>query len=260
MTPKSSTAEVRLFGSYDDGKAIPDPYYGGIVSGIVSSASTNVNICSSFRMASSRSTSNVFAIPTRSGTISLGRSMSSDVSFNDDYTDSTMYLIILFLRDDVEAPFRSPSCSVQDFHVPLFHSTRSRDRVMSDLKMPTEAIITDYLSPDSGASEMAYGGYLGIRSEPHCLASRGDAELMSNVQPRGEESVGNNLGDRQMCGGSQLTTRPMGRRRFPQERVVAARWVESICAIRSKNEIDERGKTDVANRPREAGNPCRHPV
>lgn len=31
MIPKSTTAELRLFGSYDDDKAIPDPYYGGIV-------------------------------------------------------------------------------------------------------------------------------------------------------------------------------------------------------------------------------------
>ncbi|KAH8099426.1 phosphotyrosine protein phosphatase [Cristinia sonorae] len=30
MKPKDATAEVRLFGSYDDGKAIADPYYGGI--------------------------------------------------------------------------------------------------------------------------------------------------------------------------------------------------------------------------------------
>jgi len=30
VKPEDATAEVRLFGSYDDGKAIPDPYYGGI--------------------------------------------------------------------------------------------------------------------------------------------------------------------------------------------------------------------------------------
>lgn len=29
--PRNATADVRLWGSYLDGKAIPDPYYGGIV-------------------------------------------------------------------------------------------------------------------------------------------------------------------------------------------------------------------------------------
>lgn len=31
MKPKDSTALVRLWGSYDDNKAIADPYYGGMV-------------------------------------------------------------------------------------------------------------------------------------------------------------------------------------------------------------------------------------
>jgi hypothetical protein len=31
MAPKNGKADVRLFGSYNDDKAIPDPYYGGIV-------------------------------------------------------------------------------------------------------------------------------------------------------------------------------------------------------------------------------------
>lgn len=30
IKPRNATAEVRLWGSYLDGKAIPDPYYGGI--------------------------------------------------------------------------------------------------------------------------------------------------------------------------------------------------------------------------------------
>ena len=33
MAPRNSTAEIRLWGSYDDGKAISDPYYGGMVRG-----------------------------------------------------------------------------------------------------------------------------------------------------------------------------------------------------------------------------------
>ena len=32
MKPRDATAEVRLWGSYLDGEAIPDPYYGGMVS------------------------------------------------------------------------------------------------------------------------------------------------------------------------------------------------------------------------------------
>ena len=32
IKPKDATAEVRLWGSYLDGEAIPDPYYGGMVS------------------------------------------------------------------------------------------------------------------------------------------------------------------------------------------------------------------------------------
>lgn len=31
IKPSDSTAEVLLFGSYIDGKQIPDPYYGGLV-------------------------------------------------------------------------------------------------------------------------------------------------------------------------------------------------------------------------------------
>lgn len=36
MKPNDATAEVRLWGSYEDGKQISDPYYGGIVSATVS--------------------------------------------------------------------------------------------------------------------------------------------------------------------------------------------------------------------------------
>ena len=32
MKPRDATAEVRLWGSYADNKAIADPYYGGMVS------------------------------------------------------------------------------------------------------------------------------------------------------------------------------------------------------------------------------------
>lgn len=31
IKPLNATAEVRLWGSYDDNKPIPDPYYGGMV-------------------------------------------------------------------------------------------------------------------------------------------------------------------------------------------------------------------------------------
>lgn len=34
MRPRNATAEVRLFGSYDDNRQIGDPYYGGLVSAI----------------------------------------------------------------------------------------------------------------------------------------------------------------------------------------------------------------------------------
>lgn len=32
IEPTGATADIRLWGSYDDGKAIADPYYGGTVS------------------------------------------------------------------------------------------------------------------------------------------------------------------------------------------------------------------------------------
>lgn len=31
IKPSNATAEVRLWGLYDDNKSIPDPYYGGMV-------------------------------------------------------------------------------------------------------------------------------------------------------------------------------------------------------------------------------------
>lgn len=36
MKPHDATAEIRLWGSYLDNKPIPDPYYGGTVSTLLS--------------------------------------------------------------------------------------------------------------------------------------------------------------------------------------------------------------------------------
>lgn len=58
VTPKNSTAEVRLFGSYDDGKVIPDPYYGGIVSDCTFHLCTNSDDVCFDRMGLRKSTNN----------------------------------------------------------------------------------------------------------------------------------------------------------------------------------------------------------
>jgi hypothetical protein len=79
MTPKNSTAEVRLFGSYNDGKAIPDPYYGGIVSlHAISPLGATADLDDFIlRTALNKSISNVFAIPTPSWTKSSGKKSQS---------------------------------------------------------------------------------------------------------------------------------------------------------------------------------------
>jgi hypothetical protein len=41
--PDNATAEVRLWGSYLDGKSIPDPWYGGLVRCLTVSIALRIN-------------------------------------------------------------------------------------------------------------------------------------------------------------------------------------------------------------------------
>lgn len=64
MRPNDATAEVRLWGSYEDGKQISDPYYGGMVSANVSSMDIKCAQVNGGRTASRRHMSSVHATRT----------------------------------------------------------------------------------------------------------------------------------------------------------------------------------------------------
>ena len=66
MKPRDATAEVRLWGSYEDGKQIDDPYYGGMVSTNASSANVLHNLNVVDRTVLRRRTNNVYATRTLS--------------------------------------------------------------------------------------------------------------------------------------------------------------------------------------------------
>lgn len=67
MKPSNATAEVRLWGSYLDNKAIPDPYYGGMVRAhFIYLNELIFDFWRCIRVASKRFSSNAFGSPTRS--------------------------------------------------------------------------------------------------------------------------------------------------------------------------------------------------
>lgn len=76
VTPKGSTAEVRLWGAYDDGKPIADPYYGGMVSLLGPFRMQEYQtLQSTFRTALKRFISNACVTRTHSSTRLWGRSL-----------------------------------------------------------------------------------------------------------------------------------------------------------------------------------------